>query len=206
MARRRVLGAAVAVAVAVALMMALAAPVNAWQQGGSVQQAPPARDAQNPPTRQAQDPQQIVVLLDLARMYIEQGRFDEAGEILRRASMAVAQARANAARENTRPTVSFNPGGAPLRVGGDIEEPKKIRDVRPVYPQEARDAGVQGIVILEVTLDELGEVSDARVLRSVPMLDDPALDAVRQWKFTPTLLNGQPVPVIMTVTVNFTLN
>lgn len=199
MARRRVFGAAVAAAAA--LMMVLAVPVNARQQGGSVQQAPPA-----PPARDAQDPHQIVVLLDLARMYIEQGRLDEAGEILRRASAAVAQARAQAARGNLRPTVTFDPGGAPLRVGGDIMEPKKIRDVRPVYPQEARDAGVQGMVILEVTIDELGEVSDARVLRSVPMLDDPALDAVQQWKFTPTLLNGQPVPVIMTVTVNFTLN
>ena len=92
-----------------------------------------------------------------------------------------------------------------LRVGGAVKPPKKIRDVRPAYPAEARDARVSGVVILEVRIGPGGEVEDAVVLRSVPMLDEAALDAVRQWAFTPTLLNGQPVPVIMTVTVNFTL-
>ena len=64
---------------------------------------------------------------------------------------------------------------------------------------------MQGVVIIEVTLDTEGSVADTRVLRSIAMLDDAALEAVRQWKFTPTLLNGVPVPVIMTVTVAFTL-
>jgi protein TonB len=57
-----------------------------------------------------------------------------------------------------------------------------------------------------VTIDEFGTVGDARVLRSVPLLDEAALDAVRQWAFQPTLLNGVPTPVVMTVTVNFSLN
>jgi protein TonB len=61
------------------------------------------------------------------------------------------------------------------------------------------------VVILEATIDTAGNVSRARVLRGVPMLDQAALDAVHQWMFQPTLLNGAPVPVIMTVTVNFTL-
>ena len=64
---------------------------------------------------------------------------------------------------------------------------------------------MQGVVIVEATIGPDGKVSDARVLRSIPLLDQAALDAVRQWVFTPTLLNGVPVPVIMTVTVNFTL-
>jgi len=92
----------------------------------------------------------------------------------------------------------------PLRVGGSIKTPTKIRDVRPVYPPEALAAGIQGVVILEAVIDESGGVSRARVLRSVPGLDEAALDAVRQWQFTPTLLNGAPVPVMMTMTVNFT--
>jgi TonB family protein len=96
-------------------------------------------------------------------------------------------------------------GMAPVRVGGNIKPPTKIRDVRPVYPPEAQDAKVQGVVIIEATVDGTGRVREARVLRSIPMLDDAALAAVRQWEFTPTLLNGVPVPVIMTMTVNFTL-
>jgi TonB family protein len=91
----------------------------------------------------------------------------------------------------------------PLRVGGAIATPMKIKDVRPVYPPVARDAGVQGVVVLEAVIDETGAVSAARVLRSIPLLDQAALDAVRQWQFTPTLLNGAPVPVVMTVTINF---
>ena len=98
------------------------------------------------------------------------------------------------------------PGGyGPVRVGGNVGPPTKIRDVRPIYPEDAKAARVQGVVIIEATIDTSGFVSDAKVLRSIPLLDQAALDAVRQWQFTPTLLNGQPVPVIMTVTVNFTV-
>jgi protein TonB len=64
---------------------------------------------------------------------------------------------------------------------------------------------VQGIVIIEATIGPHGKVQEAKVLRSIPLLDQAALDAVKQWEFTPTLLNGVPVPVIMTVTVQFTL-
>lgn len=94
---------------------------------------------------------------------------------------------------------------APLRVGGDIQPPRKLRHVAPVYPELARAARREGIVILEAVIDEDGHVRSLRVLRSVPLLDHAALDAVRQWQFTPTLLNGQPVPVVMTVTVGFVL-
>lgn len=92
----------------------------------------------------------------------------------------------------------------PVRVGGNIPTPTIVTRVAPVYPAEALNANVQGVVILEATIDTTGRVSDARVLRSIPMLDQAAVDAVSQWEFTPTYLNGMAVPVIMTVTVNFT--
>ena len=97
------------------------------------------------------------------------------------------------------------PPQAPVRVGGNIKPPTKTRDVKPVYPAIAQSARVQGVVIIEATIGPDGKVKDAKVLRSIPLLDQAALDAVKQWEFTPTLLNGVPVPVIMTVTVNFTL-
>ncbi len=97
------------------------------------------------------------------------------------------------------------PPAAPVRVGGHIKTPNKTKDVKPVYPPIAQSARVSGIVIIEATIGADGRVKDAKVLRSIPLLDQAALDAVKQWQFTPTLLNGVPVPVIMTVTVNFTL-
>jgi protein TonB len=93
----------------------------------------------------------------------------------------------------------------PVRVGGGIRSPVKVRDVAPVYPQIAQAARVQGIVIIEATIGADGQVTNARVLRSVPLLDQAALEAVRQWQYTPTSLNGVPVPVIMSVTVSFVL-
>jgi len=97
------------------------------------------------------------------------------------------------------------PPAEPIRVGGNIRPPAKTRDVAPLYPAIAQSARVQGIVIIEATIGADGRVTDVNVLRSIPLLDAAALTAVRQWEFSPTLLNGIPVPVIMTVTVNFTL-
>ena len=93
----------------------------------------------------------------------------------------------------------------PVRVGGQIRQPHKTRDVRPVYPPLALAARVQGIVIIEATIGVDGRVINARPLRSVPLLDQAALDAVRQWEYVPTTLNGLAVPVIMSVTVTFQL-
>jgi len=94
----------------------------------------------------------------------------------------------------------------PVRPGGDIREPQKIRHVPPIYPQIAVSAGVQGIVILEATISESGTIENLRVLKSHPLLERAAIDAVGQWRYTPTRLNGVPVPIIMTVTVNFMLD
>lgn len=101
--------------------------------------------------------------------------------------------------------VSGGVAGA-IRVGGSVRAPTQVNKVAPVYPAIAQAARVQGIVILETTIGIDGKVIDAKVLRSIPLLDQAALDAVRQWEYTPTLLNGAPVPVIMTVTVTFNLS
>jgi TonB family protein len=96
-------------------------------------------------------------------------------------------------------------GVAPLRVGGSVKTPTKVRDVRPVYPPEAQANRVQGIVIIEVVVTARGEVVDPCVLRTVPGLESAALDAVSQWRFDPVIFDGRPWPIVMTVTVNFTL-
>jgi periplasmic protein TonB len=104
------------------------------------------------------------------------------------------------------PPVQPPPQPPPQHVGGSVRPPAKIVHVAPQYPALARASRVQGVVIIEATIDSRGNVESATVLRSIPLLDQAALDAVRQWKFTPTLLNGVAVPVIMTVTVNFELS
>jgi protein TonB len=93
---------------------------------------------------------------------------------------------------------------AAIRVGGKIKPPVKIKDVKPVYPALAQSAHVAGQVVIEATIGTDGTVIYAKVLRSIPLLDQAALDAVLQWEYSPTLLNGVPVPVVMTVTINFT--
>ena len=97
------------------------------------------------------------------------------------------------------------PAAAPVRVGGSVKQPMRIAYVPPEYPVAASSTNVQGIVILEVTLNVKGQVQDVRVLRSVPLLDQAAVDAVRQWQYAPTVIDGVPVPVIMTETVRFEL-
>jgi protein TonB len=126
------------------------------------------------------------------------------------------KARSTPAPPTTRPTPSAanrvapdveDPAArTPLRVGGGIKEPRKTRHVSPVYPRDAVMARVQGVVILECTISPQGKVVAVKTVRGVPMLDEAAIQAVKQWEYTPTLLNGVPVPVIMTVTVNFKLS
>jgi TonB family protein len=97
-------------------------------------------------------------------------------------------------------------GQTPVRVGGNIPVPMKIKDVKPVYPAEAQASGAQGVVIIEATIDPEGKVANARVMRGVTAaLDAAALDAVKQWEFTPTMVDGKAVPTIFTTTVNFSL-
>jgi protein TonB len=108
-------------------------------------------------------------------------------------------------RQLAQETRGVPPDGGPVRVGGGVPVPVQLRKVNPVYPPIAQSARVQGVVILELTLDTQGFVTDARILRSIPLLDQAAIDAVRQWQYQPTLLDGVPVPIILTATVQFTL-
>ena len=97
-------------------------------------------------------------------------------------------------------------GPPPLvRAVVDVAPPMKVHNVDPVYPELARRAGVEGVVIIECTIDPKGRIAGARVLRGHPLLDRAALEAVEQWAYRPTLLNGAPVSVVMSVTVNFRL-
>jgi protein TonB len=97
------------------------------------------------------------------------------------------------------------PPPAPMRLTSTMHSPTKTVDVVPAYPTIARAAKVSGVVIIEAVIGADGRVEDAKILRSIPMLDQAALGAVRQWRYTPTLLNGVAVSVILTVTVTFTL-
>jgi protein TonB len=103
------------------------------------------------------------------------------------------------------PVTDWPAAAGALRAGWQVMPPVRTRAVNPVYPDEAQARRVQGVVIMEALIGVDGKVTDVRILTSVPALDDAAVEAVRQWEYTPTLLNGVPVPVVMTVTVQFTL-
>lgn len=93
----------------------------------------------------------------------------------------------------------------PRKVGGDIRTPRKLRHVAPEYPAIARQAHIEGTVVIDAIIGEDGRVQQATIRESKPLLDEAALRAVRQWEYTPTRLNGVPVAVIMTVEVHFRL-
>lgn len=97
------------------------------------------------------------------------------------------------------------PPSAPMRLGSGVKPPTKLKDVSPVYPYVAQAARVGGQVIIEAVVGPDGRVTDARILRSIALLDRAALDAVSQWVYTPTFFNGVPVAVILTVTVTFVM-
>ena len=92
----------------------------------------------------------------------------------------------------------------PYRVGGDVKAPVLISRVEPVYPAEAREHGVSGLVIVEAVIDREGKVREVRILKPLPFgVDQAAADAVKQWKFSPGTRNGEPVDVFGILTVQF---
>jgi hypothetical protein len=146
----------------VALAIGVAAPVRAQT---------PARNESQLLSDVARYPRQISNYLDLARLYVDQGRYDEAERILMQAIGAIRAQKMMTVQPGA-VAGSFQVGpptppvaGQPLRVGGGVTEPKKIHDVKPFYPEIARAAGVKGVVILELTIDEQGDVKDAKILR-----------------------------------------
>lgn len=92
-----------------------------------------------------------------------------------------------------------------LRAGVDVKAPRKIKDVKPVYPAVALPTRAQGAVLIEAVIGRDGKVRNAKILHSVPLLDQAALDAVSQWEYEPSMLNGVAVAVVMTVVVRFAL-
>ncbi len=94
----------------------------------------------------------------------------------------------------------------PIKIKGDAQPPTLIKKVAPVYPEEARKQRIEGTVILEATVDVKGAVQSVKILRSVPALDQAAIDAVKQWVYEPTLIDGKPRAVVFTVTVRFVLD
>ncbi len=95
--------------------------------------------------------------------------------------------------------------GDALRAIGSIQPPRLIKEVVPIYPPAATQAGVEGIVILEAQTDIYGRVMNIKVLRSIPLLDQAAIESVRQWVYEPAVIDGKPRSIIFTVTVRFTL-
>lgn len=94
----------------------------------------------------------------------------------------------------------------PVRPGGNVRPPQLLREVKPAYPALARQARVQGTVRIEAIISREGIIRDARVVSGHPLLIAAALDAVRQWQYRPTSLNGEPVEVALALEVNFTLS
>jgi periplasmic protein TonB len=100
------------------------------------------------------------------------------------------------------PTPSLQPAGA-VKVGGQVKEPRLISSPPPVYPQTAIHLNIQGDVVIRATIDTEGNVAEAHVVSGPAMLRGPALDALRRWKYQPSLLDGQPISVEMLVTIHF---
>jgi TonB family protein len=97
------------------------------------------------------------------------------------------------------------PAAAPLQVGGRVAVPQRLVTAQPVYPAFAKSAHVSGVVEVSIVIDASGNVTRTQVVKSIPQLDKAAIDAVKQWKYAPTLVNGAAVPVTMIVQVAFTL-
>jgi protein TonB len=103
------------------------------------------------------------------------------------------------------------PQGAPtniqrIRVGGGVQQANLTRRVTPLYPADAKEARIQGVVHLSATIGKDGSITSLEVLSGHPLLVPAALEAVKQWEYKPTLLNGNPVEVITTIDVSFTLS
>jgi len=97
-------------------------------------------------------------------------------------------------------------GTEAVRAVGDVNPPKLIKEVAPVYPEIAKQAAIEGVVILEATTNIYGRVIDTKILRSIPLLDQAAIKAVKQWVYEPVKIGGEPKGIIFTVTVAFRLD
>jgi len=92
-----------------------------------------------------------------------------------------------------------------IRVGGNVQQANLITQIRPVYPPLAKQARIQGTVELSAIIGKDGRVQDLKLVRGHPLLVSAAVEAVKNWVYRPTMLNGEPVEVATTIDVNFTL-
>ena len=118
--------------------------------------------------------------------------------------LEAARAQQSASVDGSQPLRSPS-GRAPVQITAAVTRPVPIKSPKPQHSAEAMRARIEGTVTLEVLVDERGLVADARVLKSIPLLDQSALEAARQWEFKPAMLNGEPVPVLIQLELNFTL-
>jgi protein TonB len=95
------------------------------------------------------------------------------------------------------------PAEAPIHVGGDVKPPKLTSTVLPTYPSIARSSGIEGSVVVDTAIDAAGNVTTTKVISGPAMLRQAAVDALRRWKYSPATLNGEPIAVHITVTINF---
>jgi protein TonB len=93
-----------------------------------------------------------------------------------------------------------------IRVSSGVSQGLLVRKVQPTYPPLARQARIQGVVILQAQISKEGNIENLQLISGHPMLAPAAIDAVKQWKYRPYLLNGEPVEVETQVQVNFTLS
>jgi len=138
--------------------------------------------------------------LNLAAYYRAQGRPEDA---IRMLNMAIALVRDEARPPNASIVRPFAMPDGPVRVGGDVSMPRKIKHVEPAYPASARASGLAGAVIVEFTIEKTGAVRDVRVLGPFPPFDAAAVEAVKQWRYEPVVLNGERVEIIMTARLDF---
>jgi protein TonB len=125
------------------------------------------------------------------------------------ATLEIAIPGAARAVAGTLPAVAAGADATPparIRVGGNVQQIKLVSQPRPVYPPEAKQAHIQGVVQLSAIIAKDGTIQHLEVISGHPLLVPAAMDAVRQWVYQPTLLNGQPVEVVTQIDVNFTLS
>jgi TonB family protein len=117
-----------------------------------------------------------------------------------------ALARLHAAREiAAAATVAPSSGGVRIRVGGEVQQSNLLQQPHPVYPPLAKQARIQGLVRFHVIIGKDGHIGNITLISGHPLLTDAAQEAVKQWVYRPTLLNGDPVEVATVVDVQFTL-
>jgi len=133
--------------------------------------------------------------------FVEMATDEECAEAIKKFNGTDYEGRALTVNE-ARPMVPPPPPQR-LRVGGNVAQASLLTQVKPVYPPLAKQARIQGVVLLEAVISKDGAIDNLRVISGHPLLTQAAIDAVKQWRYKPTLLNGEPVEVVTTITVNF---